>query len=421
MGAREIAWFFEDNHPYWNRPKEWGEEALVMLVVGRVSKQVEEVLWRKIKGYLDPSSIQEVRSGGALQKVTNKKNGNTIIFGSHHSDNEAREKLQAYVAHYVWVDEMPGSVGLMEELHRRVQARNGYFLATFTPKVKNDELRKFVDSQKEPLAKTYRLKMLDNPIYRGREQELIDSLAGLSEAYRNSILYGDWIQDSNTVYQFNSDVMVIDSLPPHYSPGWRHVEGVDPALKSKFGFVILAEDPNSGHWYVVKASYFSGIFVPREMVEEVRKHSQGYNIVRRVSDPHEPWYIHTAHDMKVVPPYMGVVDKHNRKGELIKNLQSALGTKLFIPSWCTDLIDEFMEMRWSESQADTVVNARSYHLIDALQYALDCLPKYQGVTQTEPWYDTLRKQHEKIKQEKDKPQKQHWKVFKLQRTNQRWR
>lgn len=427
-GAREVSWLFEDNHPFWSRPKEWGTEPLLIIVVGRVGKQIEDSIWPKIRGFLDPACYKETRSGGALQKITNTKNGNTILFASHHADNEAREKLQSFVAHYVWVDEMPGSTGIIEELHRRVQARNGYFIATFTPKVKNDEMRKFVDAQKPPLAKIYRLAMFDNPIYTAERQDaILSSLQGLSESARNSILYGDWIQDTNTVYEFDYNKMVVTKLPSHYSPGWRHVEAVDPALKSKFGFILLAEDPSNGIWYVVKATYFSGIFVPREMVEEVQKHTNGYNIMRRVSDPHEPWYIHTASDMKVSPPYSGVPDKHNRKGELIKNLQSALGTTLFIASWCTDLIDEFMEMRWSESQADTIVNARSYHLNDALQYGLDILPKFEGVKNTDPWYSILRQQHEERKaaqaaaKQVTEQKKGHWKVFKLQRTSKRWR
>lgn len=421
IGAREVSWLFEDNHPFWTRPRAWGSEPLLIIVVGRVGKQIEDSIWPKIRGFLDPATHKEHRSGGALQKVTNTANGNTILFASHHADNEAREKLQSFVAHYVWVDEMPGSTALIEELHRRIQARDGYFLATFTPKVKNDEMRKYVDAQKAPLAHIYRLHMFDNPIYtEDRQQSILASLEGLPEAARNSVLYGDWIQDSNTVYQFNSDSMVVSQLPSHYSPAWRHVEAVDPALKSKFGFILLAEDPNTGYWFVVKANYFSDIFVPREMVELVMRHTAGYNIVRRVSDPHEVWYIHTANDMKIQPAYGGIYDKQNRKGELIKNVQTALGTRLFIPCWCVDLIDEFNEMRWSESQSDTIVNARSYHLIDALQYGLDTLPKYSGLKLAEPWYAELRKQHDSVKAEQAKPAKQHWKTFKLQRTSKRW-
>lgn len=417
IGAREVSWFFEENHPTWTRPADWANEPLVILVVGRVSKQVEEVLWRKIKGFLDPANFREVRSGGALQKAVNLKNGNTIIFGSHHSDNEAREKLQAYVAHFVWVDEMPGSVGLMEELHRRVQSRNGYFLATFTPKVRNEELKKFIDAQKAPLSKVYRLKMLDNPIYQGREQSLIDSLSGLTEAYRNSILYGDWLTDDNTVYQFNSDTMVVDKLPQNYGPHWRHVEGVDPALKSKFGMILLAEDPATYKWYVVRADYVQGIFVPTDMVNHIIRQLSGYNIVRRMSDPHEPWYIEQANSMGVKPVYQGVYDKHNRKGQLMKSLQEALGTRLYICSWCVDLIDEFQSMRWADGDNERIVNSSSFHLIDALQYGLDGLPKAEKIFLSQDPVQLLRDAHEKrISQEiiqAEQPQRKHWKTFRV--------
>lgn len=421
IGAREVAWFFEENHPHWTRPADWGSEALVILVIGRVSKQVEEVLWRKIKSFLDLGQFQEVRQGGALQKVVSKKNGNTIIFGSHHSDNEAREKLQAYVAHYVWIDEMPGSVGLMEELHRRVQARNGYFLATFTPKVRNEELRRFVDSQTPPLAHCFRLRMFDNPLYAGREAEILSSMTGLTEAYRNTILYGDWLTDDNTVYQFDSSTMVVPRMPENYSPSWRHIEAVDPALKSKFGFILLAEEPLSGNWYVVKADYIQGIYVPTEVVTHVEKQTKGYNVIRRISDPHEVWYIQTANSMRIQPAYMGVYDKSNRKSSLMKNLQESLGQKLFICSWCTDLIDEFQSMRWSEdSQHDKIVNGSSYHLIDALQYGIDNLPKPNPVfAQISPDMQLLQAHEKRLMAQAEKAKQttsSHWKKFTIKKS-----
>lgn len=424
IGAREVSWLFEDTHPYWNRPEAWGGEPLLLIVVGRTSKQVEEVLWRKLKGFLTPGSYREQRSGGALQKVTHTENGNTIVFASHHSENEAREKLQAFVAHYVWIDEMPGSLELIEELHRRVQARNGYFLATFTPKVKNDEIRRYVDQVGEPVSNVYRLRMLDNPIYKDREEELLSQLEGYTEAYRNAILYGDWLTDENSVYEFNYDTMVAETLPDHYSSAWRHVEAVDPALKSKFGFILLAEDPETGFWYVVKADYVAGIYVPREMVLEIQKKTRGYNVTRRVSDT-EPWFVNTATDMKVKPVYFTVSQKTQRKGELMKNLQAALGTKLKVCSWCTDLIDEFNSCRWSDTAADKIVNSQTYHLIDALQYGLDVLPAAAVTRLPVSRDDALRQAHEKRLAERAAEEQRskstgHRKQFRIKKVGNRW-
>lgn len=423
LGARETAWLFQDNHPTWTRPKDWKDEPLLMIVVGRTSKQVEEVLWRKIKGLLNPGEYSEQRSGGALQKITHKTNGNTIIFASHHSENEAREKLQAFVAHYVWIDEMPGSVQLLEELHRRVQARNGYFLATFTPKVKNDSIRKFVDSQEQnPIANVFILQMFDNPLYSGREEEVLAQMAGLNESYKNSILYGDWLKDDLLVYDFERKTMVVESLPSSYSPAWRHVEAVDPALQSKLGFILLAEDPATSYWYVVKAEYVKGIYVPEDLVRSILKKTEGYNITRRTSDV-APWYVNTANATKVRPSYMTVQEKTTRKGELIKNLQTALGQKLFIASWCVDLIEELSTCAFSETVQDKIVGAQRYHLLDALQYGVDILPAPTQKLRAPNRDAFLREQYEKrlneqAQEEKKRPKNPNRKSFKIAR--RRW-
>jgi phage terminase large subunit-like protein len=107
---------------------------------------------------------------------------------SHHSESEAREKLQGFVAHYVWLDEMPGSIDIIEELQRRVQSRHGYFLATFTPKVKNDEIKKLIEASKEPASKKYKMPMFDNPsLTQMQKDNIIQSLATYPEAQRRTI------------------------------------------------------------------------------------------------------------------------------------------------------------------------------------------------------------------------------------------
>lgn len=394
VGAREVSWILEESHPTWKRPEEWKDEPLQIIVVGRVSRQVEDSIWRKIKGYLNPGEYKEVRSGGALQKVTHT-NGNSIIFASHHAENEAREKLQSYTAHYVWIDEMPSSFKIIEELHQRITARNGYFLATFTPKVKNDSIRKFVDTQeKQTYAHVYRLSKLDNPAYAHRKDEIIAQTEGYSEAYKQAVLYGDWLKDDLLVYDFDSTVTVVEQLPRNYSPAWRHVEAVDPALQSKLGFILLTEDPKTAYWYIIKAEYVKGIAVPDELVKNVVERTQGYNIVARTSDV-APWYVNTANSLRIRPSYMTVREKTIRKGELIKGLQTALGTKIFIASWCSDLIDELMTCAWSETVADKIVNAQSYHLLDALQYGVDILPRPVHKIDAPNRDAYLRQHHEK--------------------------
>jgi phage terminase large subunit-like protein len=388
LGARECAWIFTETHPFWKRQPGWGNESLVMIVVGRTSKQIEEVLWRKISGFIHEDDVQIQRVGGVIQKVVHKKNKNTIIFASHHNENEAREKLQAFVAHYVWLDELPGNVRLIEELHRRVQAKRGVFISTFTPKTPNQEIQALIDNSKAPLAKKYQFAMLDNPIYNEDDKlKIIESLATYPEAYRNTILYGDWYTGDNAVYHFDRPSMV--ASPNNYSRSWRHVEASDPAAASKFGFTLWAEDPSTTIWYCVKSQYIHGIAVPGQLVNEVRRLTDGYNIVKRICD-YSPWYVAEAaqHGLHYESP----LNKNaGRKDELIKNLQTALseGT-IKIPSWNDDLINELETCQWSESGNGKIMNSSTFHLIDSTQYFVDGKPKSEAKYIPRPWHQELR-------------------------------
>lgn len=391
LGSRECAWIFTETHPTWKRPAHWGDEPLLLVVVGRTAKQVEEVLWRKISAFLEPDSYHVTRVGNALQKVVHKKNKNTILFASHHSEREAREKLQAYVAHWVWLDELPSSVRLIEELHRRVQAKKGPFLSTFTPKTPNTEIKKLIDNSKPPLARKYQFSMFDNPIYSEEDKKkILQSLATYPEAYRRTILYGEWAQVDSAVYSFDRETMVEE--PPGYGPNWRHVLSVDPALQSKFGYSLWAESPNTGVWYLVQADYIQGIYSPEEVFNETERRASGHRLVRRVCDPHEAWYIGhaAAQGITHVTPW----NKAGRKGELIKGLQAALSEgKVKIAPWCTKFMEEIETCSWSEEAADRIVNARSYHLLDCAQYFVDCRPPVDVKYQAKPWHQELREGH----------------------------
>jgi hypothetical protein len=150
---------------------------------------------------------------------------------------------------------------------------------------------------------------------------------------------------------------------------------VDPALKSALGLTVWAEDPGSSIWYCIRSDYVKGIYVPTELVKYVAEITKQYNIVRRIADPHEVWYIQTASSMGI--SYMGVYKKNERKGELIKGLQEKLGGQIRISPYCEGLISELQECRWSDRTAGKIVNSSSYHLLDSAQYFCDAIPKKQ--------------------------------------------
>lgn len=389
--CRELTWVWTETHPTWVRPEAWGNEPLLCIVASRTTKQAEEVLWRRIAQFVDPSDVKITRVGNTIQKVTHLPTANTLLFVSHHGDNEAREKVQAFEAHYVLCDEMPSSYKFLEELMRRVQTRAGYFIAPFTPKTVNIEIQRMVDAAREPYSKKYSLSMLDNPANMDKKDSIIASLSGLSDAMKNTILYGHWLAGDELVYQFNYDTMVAP-LPSHYSPvTWRHVESIDPATKSACGLTVWAEDPNTHIWYCVLSQYVKGIYVPTEQVKFVKDVTKQFNIMRRISDPSAAWYIHTAASMGL--SYVGVYNKNTRKDELIKNLQERLSGAVRISPSCSDLIQELQECRWSERTDGKIVNSSSYHLLDSAQYFCDQIPKPEAGVIASSWDDWLYKQN----------------------------
>ena len=423
LAAREIAWMVNRDHPFWVKPKKWGNEPLMILVVGQDRKNIELNIWnKKIKPFLKADEWKETRAGNMLQYATNLKTKDQIIFMSHaYSSERNRKYMQGYVAHYVWLDEMPGSIDILEELQRRVDAREGYFLATFTPKFSNSGIRTMVDAAKEPVAKKYRMSKLDNPIYAKRIEHEIAKLAGLPEYKKRTILYGDWMPEEGTVFRMPDNCV---QMPQGYSRLWRHVEAVDPAVSSKMGYTLWAEDPSDGIWYCVKAEYIEGIYDPVEIYKYCMKLSEGHNIIRRVCDPHETWYLATATTHKTVPAYITPYNKNSRKEELIKGLQEKLGTKLRIMPECAKLITELEEARWSENtDKPKIVKGSKYHLLDASQYFADLVPKYEGKVETgASWYDELRQANEvRKKQESMQAQKKNkiGKGFRIRKKKQK--
>lgn len=392
--SKEISWIVTDTHPSWTRPARWGDEPLLIIVAGQDRKMMEIEIWsKKIKPFLPADEWREIRVGGSLTFVEHRRHGHKIVFVSHNdSSDKNRQHMQGYVAHYVWLDEMPRDIKILEELTRRVDARNGYLIVTFTPKIKNEEIRRVVDSLQAPLAKKYQLSKLDNPLYADRRDEELQKLAGYSESYRNTILYGEWFQGDSAVYEFTDEM--IAPLVPFYHKAWRHVLSVDPALKSKFGFTLWAEDPGEGIWYLVKDEYIENIFSPDDILTEVIKRCQGYNIINRISDPHESWFIGLAGKFRITYQLADKTDK----GRLIKNLQLQLSSgKIRIAAWCSTFITEIQSCQWSESDSDRIINGSRYHTLDCAQYFADNIPSYNEMNRVQPWYTELRQKNEQRK------------------------
>jgi phage terminase large subunit-like protein len=387
-GARLVAWMLDESHPFWKRPQNWGKESLQLLVLGRNSKQIEESLYRRIRSYFADGELREVRVGNILQAVEHRKTKNKVIFQTYENEAQARERVQSYSAHFVWVDEMPHTLGLIDECLRRVQARDGYFLATFTPLVISQDVRKFCDELHPDIGSVYRLNMFDNPIYTPeRQADILKGMDALPEHVRKARLEGEWMAHDNSVYYFDPATMV--RAPQGYSPAWRHVESSDPAISSAHGFTLWAEDPRDGKWYLIRCEQLVGMHDPVTLVDKVKELTANVNIVRRVYDPAESWYAGMATRMGLT--YCGVYKKQNRKGELIKQLQDKLGTQVFIAPWCTDFVDQVTEAHWSDVNEGKIAKGSKYHLLDSATYFCDNIPKFEGsAVVNEAWDVQLR-------------------------------
>lgn len=402
--ARLVSWFLTDAHPTWKQPDTWGNEARLVIVAARTGKQIEESLLPKIRSYLDPGTYKEIRIGNIIQRLeieSGKGQGNRIVFQSLENPHVARERLQSYVAHLVWLDEMAPTDEIIAELFRSVQARGGLFLASFTPLVENITIQRRVDASALPHSKKYQFAMLDNPLYRdpNKREKILLELSHLPESVRNTRLYGNWSPSSFAVYHFDY-LTACKTLPENYSRSWRHVEAADPALKSALGLGIWAEDPQTGHWYLAHSEEISGIHEPEALVRAVQARTASYNIIRRISDPHEVWYIQTAARLGI--KYIGVHDKNRRKGQLIKRAQDKLGVTVFIPPHNTEFIDQVIGCKWADSDHDRIVNASSKHLCDQWHYFCDNIPRWEPLQQLGSWDQQLYIANERRKEAEQK-------------------
>lgn len=398
LGGRETSWIFEHKHPYWDTKAQFGDAPLLLIVMGRVGEQVESELWsRKIKPFLTEGTYKEVRMGGSLQRVIHKENGNTIVFLSHHNVNEARQKAQAFTAAYVWLDEMPNSISLLIELILRVQANRGRLLATFTPLIRNQHIKDHIEKAEAPNGQKFKFAMLDNPIYKGREAEVLSQYAHMPQDERNARLFGDWFKGGRHVYTFNAEQDIED--PDGYHSSWPHLELVDPAASGKTGFVLLANKPGTQDWYAVRSEYVEGD-APSKLLDELAKRTDGYNIIRRISDPHEAWFIKEAAIRRVY--YAGVYKKNERKHELIKGLQTSLIAKrIKITSWATELLSELDTCMWADD-SDKIIGAHRFHLLDCLQYGNDNLPKMSEKDQPQTFHQRLKDANKKRREKEAK-------------------
>lgn len=381
IGARIVTWLLQGIHPFLPVRKKWGTE-FTILVVGRTSEIIETEIWNnKIKRFLPPGSYRtESKSGGGIGRVIHNTTGNKIIFMSHHDAKNAREKMQGFTAPIVWLDEMPDDVSLMTELMIRTLTNDGIFLATFTPLVENEQIKKLVETPSKK-AKIYKLRPEDNPklldadgTLTTYEEDLKALCAGEPEAVYRARRYGEWYYTSGRVVKAYDPARHSQELPVDYSKvNWRHVAVVDPAAVGLVGVTIWGEDPVTKVWWNVYAQKIEGdaAYILVKKLEDVFGE---YNITERRCDCNPAGFYKEALRQNI--KYIPVADKHDRKLETIEKLNTFIskGMFLFSAANSTELTDEFISAKFSTLDHNKIIASSSWHLIDCARYFADNLP-----------------------------------------------
>lgn len=422
--TRAASWWLQDNHPYIPKRPEWGDSYNI-LVVGRTTTILTEELWEgKIRKFLPSGSYKEKRGSSGIETVRHLETGNKLIFMSHHDAKNAREKVQGFTSPIVILDEMPDDASLVTELIMRTVTNNGIFIASFTPLVENEGVRKIVDKG-GPRHKRYIFRPEDNPFIirsygtiEAYDAEL-KSLCATEAEYR-ARRFGEWYYSSGRVIRSYDPKVHKEPIPKNYHPlQWRHVAVVDPSASGLTGLTVWAENPKTAVWYNVMAETLQGE-AAFSLVKEIEEKIEGFYIVDRICDCNPAGFYREAHRQGVM--YAAFSEKMERKNLLIDKLNEViLQGRIKLTSASEALEEEFFNCKWSEHNPDKIVHSSKWHLIDTARYFADRIPKPETKARTfssqlhalkQEWNEGQEKQAAAISKKKEiaEKKKQQYKI-----------
>lgn len=416
LGGRIVTWWFNNNHPYLERPEVWEDVPITILIMGQDTRNINfEIIPKKIKPFIGVEGVdyKVKRDGGNVSAITNLHNGNQMVFMSHSDAEQARRRGQGFTAHVVWLDEMPSISTILTELMLRVLTTNGYLYATFTPLVRNDEIRNIVDSADGVESKKWVISILDNPaVSEERRDQLIDyyrKISGSESEFR-ARMYGDWLSAEQLVFKYNSERNK-QELDGYDSGVWPHVVVVDPAASGIAGLTVWARHPQADIWWCVLAKYINGSAFS-ELVQTIEDEVKIFNVVKRICDCNPSGFYHEAYlqDIKYIP----VSDKNNNKENMIDACNKALLEEtVYFTSGAKVLIDELTVCSRHEDNPSKIIKASKYHTADCFRYFIHTKPKYEGPSVVVAnqdrlrynWKERLREEGEKYAQAVRKQEK----------------
>jgi len=375
-----IAKLLKNDFTQVKRPDKWKDDGALMACLSQTRQQFDEDIGRYILAYYGPNYDEElhVRRDKYIYSITHRKTGNKLIAASFDNEQAARKRVQGLTLNFLLVNEMPKDANFVAELHMRLSTTGGSFLAAFTPLVVSPAIKNMVEASDGIHSKKYKWNIRMNPKFKDEEtyQRLVRDMQHLSETDRNARLFGEWAQHDLSVYHFNKQQHAVKIPEEYNAKDWRHVVSVDPASASSIGLCVFAEVPGGEYWFLVEAYKFAANDIaPSDLVWEVERRIAQYNIVLRVSDSGGINKAFTAEATKAGIKYKVPYDKNGRRDEMIGKIRDKLGKDLFINEALQDFEDEIMSYRWTENDPTKIVQSKTFHIMDAFRYGVDCLPK----------------------------------------------
>ena len=420
LTCRILTWWFLNSHPHIERPDKWADNPITILFMGQTQELIDSEMWpRKIKPFLGTEGVdyKVKRSGGYIKSVEHMKNGNRIVFLTHSDAEQARKRGQGFTSHIVFIDEMPPLSSIITELRLRVLTDGGFMYCSFTPLVRNDEIRKIVDSSDGVSSKKWVISILDNPVFTEEERAgLVAEFRRMSgsEAEFRARMYGDWLTAASLVYRYDPEKNYDN--PEGYDPRiWPHVAVVDPAASSLAGLSVWARHPSADVWWCVKAKYLSGQAFS-ELVQTVEKEIDSFNIIKRVCDCNPSGYYHEAYLQNI--KYVPISDKQYNKENMIDACNKALmECTVYLTAGAQTLVDELTVCARHEDDPSRILKASKYHTADTFRYFVHAIPKYEGPKEVIApeamirynWKQRLKKEGEAYEAAKKKQEKQQMK------------
>jgi hypothetical protein len=396
LACRIVAWWFNEKHPYLKRPEKWGDRPIKVMFMGQTQQLIDEEMWpSKIRPFLGVENVdyKVKKVGNAIKSVLNLKNGNTLVFLTHSDAEQARKRGQGFTAHIAVIDEMPPLSSILTELRLRVLESDGWLYCAFTPLVRNDKIRKIVDSSDGKRAKKTKLSILDNPVFTEDERNnLIEEFRAMSgsDAEFRARLYGEWITAGEMVYYYDSErnFTILDNYDPLI---WPHVGVVDPAHSGLAGLTVWARHPKANIWYCVKAKYINGQ-APSDLVESAEEEFSPFNMVGRNCDCNPSGFYKEARKAGI--HYIPISDKHYNKENMIEEYnQAMIDERIKFTEGAQTLINEMTTCARKEDDHTKIINKSKFHTADCAVYFVKFMPSYKAVAAEESRDQWIRRKH----------------------------